>query len=143
MGHPDIEGLEARDHEGEKLGTVVKCGDAAFVIERGVFFPRDFIVPYTEIARVTEGEVYLWHSREAYAPTRRPSSPPASDSLGVTTGDKPLTTKDHGATPLDPFIEARMTHETLHDTARAHREALEDEDDDAVTPLPPQDPSHP
>ena len=51
-------GMTVRSSDGEKLGKVIRCGEDEFVIERGYFFPKDYVARYDE-ARASGGEVLL------------------------------------------------------------------------------------
>jgi uncharacterized protein (TIGR02271 family) len=53
------EGLVVRTADGEKLGRIVRCEQTSFVIEKGIFFPTDYVARYEDIAAVRDGEVYL------------------------------------------------------------------------------------
>ena len=53
------EGMVVRSQDGEKLGTVTRCGDADFVVEKGLFFHRDFLARYDEVAEIRDREVLL------------------------------------------------------------------------------------
>jgi uncharacterized protein (TIGR02271 family) len=56
----DIEqGLLVRTAEGEKLGRVVRCEQDTFIIEKGIFFPTDYVARYDDVADVRDREVYL------------------------------------------------------------------------------------
>ncbi len=52
------EGMIVRSSDGEKLGKVIRCGDDEFIIEKGFFFPKDYVVRY-EQASVSGDEVLL------------------------------------------------------------------------------------
>ena len=54
-----IEGMVVRSRDGERLGKVVLCNETDFQIEKGFFFPKDFIVKYDDILAVREGEVLV------------------------------------------------------------------------------------
>lgn len=58
------EGMFVRTADGEKLGTVIRCGGDTFVVEKGLFLPRDFVLRYEDVADVRGGEVRLRLSRE-------------------------------------------------------------------------------
>ncbi len=58
------EGMFVRTADGEKLGTVIRCGGDTFVVEKGLFLPRDFVLRYEDIADVRGGEVRLRLGRE-------------------------------------------------------------------------------
>ncbi len=58
------EGMFVRTADGEKLGTVIRCGGDTFVVEKGLFLPRDYVLRYEDIADVRGGEVRLRLGRE-------------------------------------------------------------------------------
>lgn len=58
------EGMVVRSIDGEKLGKVFAVGDGEFHIEKGLFFPKDYLVRYSEISRVDGSEIILSHGKE-------------------------------------------------------------------------------
>ncbi|WP_426744842.1 YsnF/AvaK domain-containing protein [Myxococcus faecalis] len=59
------EGMVVRSIDDEKLGKVFAIGDDAFHIERGLFFPKDYRVSFTEVSEIRNGEVILNRGKEA------------------------------------------------------------------------------
>ena len=59
------EGMVVRSIDGEKLGKVFAIGDGEFHIEKGLFFPKDYLVRYSEISDIRGDEIILNHGREA------------------------------------------------------------------------------
>jgi uncharacterized protein (TIGR02271 family) len=53
------EGMQVKSADGEKLGKVVACQPAGFVVEKGFLFPKDLLVPYERITNVGNGEVLI------------------------------------------------------------------------------------
>ena len=53
------EGMTVYSADGEKLGRVVQLGENTFLIEKGFFFPKDYLAQYGDIGRVADGDVYL------------------------------------------------------------------------------------
>ncbi|WP_244222008.1 YsnF/AvaK domain-containing protein [Corallococcus exercitus] len=72
------EGMTVRSSDGEKLGKVFAVSDAEFHIEKGMFFPKDYLVRYSEVSDIRNGEIFLNHGREALSSL--------SDSGGVMAG---------------------------------------------------------
>ena len=58
------EGMVVRSIDGEKLGKVFAVGEGEFHIEKGLFFPKDYLVRYSEISRVDGAEIILSHGKE-------------------------------------------------------------------------------
>ncbi len=52
------EGMTVRSSDGQKLGKVIRCGADEFMIEKGFFFPKDYVARYDQ-ARVSDDEVIL------------------------------------------------------------------------------------
>jgi uncharacterized protein (TIGR02271 family) len=59
------EGMTVRSIDGEKLGKVFAIGDGEFHIEKGLFFPKDYLVRYSEVSDIRNGEIILNHGKEA------------------------------------------------------------------------------
>jgi uncharacterized protein (TIGR02271 family) len=74
------EGMIVRSIDGEKLGKVFAVGDGEFHIEKGLFFPKDYLVRYSEISDIRGDEIILNHGREAL------SSLSGEERYGTTAG---------------------------------------------------------
>jgi uncharacterized protein (TIGR02271 family) len=60
------EGMTVFSSDGEKLGKVAVCGGSTFTIEKGFFFPKDYIARYDEIAVVSGDEIRLSMMKEDF-----------------------------------------------------------------------------
>lgn len=58
------EGMTVRSIDGEKLGKVFAVQEGEFLIEKGLFFPKDYVCRYSEISDIRDGEIILVHGRE-------------------------------------------------------------------------------
>jgi len=58
------EGMTVKSVDGERLGKVVACQPAGFVVEKGFLFPKDTLVPYERITGIADGEIVLSITRE-------------------------------------------------------------------------------
>jgi hypothetical protein len=58
------EGMTVRSVDGEKLGKVFAVNEDEFLIEKGLFFPKDYVCRYSEIRRLENGEIILTHGKE-------------------------------------------------------------------------------
>lgn len=56
-------GMQVRGSDGEKLGRVVECTGAGFVVEKGFLFPKDVVVPYERVADVRGNEILISMAR--------------------------------------------------------------------------------
>lgn len=104
--HGDIrEGMTVMSSDGEKLGKVIRCDTDRFIIEKGFFFPKDYVVRYEDVSRVSGDEAYLslgaaslreagddgWRSDESRAGTMG-----ASDTERTSSGSTLGSSLDHG-----------------------------------------------
>ena len=58
------EGMVVRSSDGEKLGKVFAVGEDAFHIEKGLFFPKDYVARFSDVTDVRDGEIILAHGRD-------------------------------------------------------------------------------
>jgi uncharacterized protein (TIGR02271 family) len=61
-------GTVVRSADGEKLGKVVSCEQESFTIEKGLFFRKDYLARYEDIASIDEGEIRLTRNRDDLIP---------------------------------------------------------------------------
>src|SRR5215211_3454924 len=52
-------GMVVRSQDGEKLGKVQSTGTDSFHIEKGLFFPKDYLVLFSEVQDIRDGEIFL------------------------------------------------------------------------------------
>jgi len=58
--HPNVKGeMIAYTRDGEKLGRVTTLNEDNVNIEKGFFFPRDFVVSYDDIVEVRGNEMII------------------------------------------------------------------------------------
>lgn len=58
--HPNVKGeMIAYTRDGEKLGKVTTLNEDNLNIEKGFFFPRDFVVSYDDITEVRDNEIII------------------------------------------------------------------------------------
>jgi len=50
-------GMFVMGTQGERIGKVIRCDDDTFVVEKGVFFPKDYELRYDHITDVSGGTV--------------------------------------------------------------------------------------
>ena len=123
------EGMTVRSFDGEKLGRVFALGDDTFHIEKGLFFPKDYLVRYAEISDIRDGEIILLHGRESllnlsgadkYGTTTTGYGTTAG--LGTSTGLGTDTGLRADASTTDRSWDARKTEEVA---IPVHKEQLE------------------
>jgi uncharacterized protein (TIGR02271 family) len=60
------EGMIVYSADGEKLGKVLQCEADTFIIEKGFFFPKDYIARYQDIGEVRGDEIHLTSAQASY-----------------------------------------------------------------------------
>src|SRR5579862_98934 len=50
-------GMSVTSTKGERLGNVIRTGVETFVVERGVFFPKDYELRYDHITALSGDEI--------------------------------------------------------------------------------------
>jgi uncharacterized protein (TIGR02271 family) len=97
---------------GERIGKVIRCEDDDFIVEKGVFFPRDYELRYDHITEIKDGTISysLADYLESSGPARaRAGSPPA-----------PL--RDMGGGIAAPAAATTAAAATAATTARGRRD---------------------
>ncbi|ACG74522.1 conserved hypothetical protein [Anaeromyxobacter sp. K] len=64
------DGMTVLSSDGEKLGKVVAKDDRTFTVEKGLFFPKDYIARYDEISGITDDEIRLAMTKDAFVAMR-------------------------------------------------------------------------
>lgn len=58
------ENMKVRTLDGEALGTIVRVEADHLLVQRGVFFAHDVLVPLSLVTAVSDGDAYLSLTRE-------------------------------------------------------------------------------
>ncbi len=58
------EGMVVSSSDGKKLGRVLACTEESFIIEKGFFFPTDYVARYDDVADVSGDEIRLSRPEE-------------------------------------------------------------------------------
>lgn len=104
-------GMTVLSRDGEKLGKLVATDEWTFTIEKGVFFPKDYVARYDEISDVTGDEIRLATSKDAFLAMRE------GDAHRYTTADETTrTSSDDIRVPV---------HEEELDVVKRERDAGE------------------
>jgi len=118
------EGATVFDANGDKLGKVHAVETDQFIVEKGFFFPTDYIVPTSVVTRVTDDEIYLSVTKDdavdrgsAWAPT---SSGDVADvsTTGTIGGSYAAVGADPAATPQGDVLRVPVHEEELTATKR-------------------------
>jgi uncharacterized protein (TIGR02271 family) len=74
------EGMTVHARDGEKLGKVIAIGQDQFQIEKGIFFPKEYLADYSAISEIRDDSIILSQGAEAL---RKPGEAVASTSMGA------------------------------------------------------------
>jgi len=58
-------GMVVRSMDGERLGKVYRLESDAFLIEKGLFFTKDYLVRYEDVSEIRDKEIILKHGHAA------------------------------------------------------------------------------
>lgn len=53
------EGMHVKSADGHSLGKIVRLDADSFIIEKGLFFPKEYVARYDRVGNVKDGEVFL------------------------------------------------------------------------------------
>lgn len=85
--YPGIEeGVVARSSDGEKIGKVSAMNDDSFTVQKGFFFPEDFMFRYEDVQDFRDGELILSTHQKDLADWREPSYSGWSQVRDINTG---------------------------------------------------------
>jgi uncharacterized protein (TIGR02271 family) len=82
------EGMVVYSADGEKLGKVFQCEAESFIIEKGFFFPKDYIARYDDVSTVNGDEIRLTSGKDAFAGERFGGTARDEDDLGASRRDE-------------------------------------------------------
>lgn len=54
-----VEGMPVYSSDNQKVGKVIRLMASGFEIEKGFFFPKDYLVSFNDVLRVDKGDIYL------------------------------------------------------------------------------------
>jgi uncharacterized protein (TIGR02271 family) len=74
-------GMFVMGTQGERIGKVIRCDDETFVVEKGVFFPKDYQLRYDHITDMSGGTIR--YALNDFLRGRRPDDPPAITSASA------------------------------------------------------------
>ena len=82
-------GMFVMSTNGEKIGKVIRCNADDFIVEKGVFFPRDYELRYDHITEIRDGTViysladYLETVKTRAGATAAPPAPLKAEGSGL------------------------------------------------------------
>jgi uncharacterized protein (TIGR02271 family) len=116
------EGMTVLSSDGEKLGKVTACAGSTFTIEKGIFFPKDYVARADEIADVTGDEVRLALTKESFLRLREGYGGLTSTGMGETRSSSEEVRMPVAEEELDVLKhdrdagEVRLRKDVIHET---------------------------
>lgn len=97
---PLQKGMTVLSQDGEKLGKLVSMDDWTFTIEKGLFFPKDYVARYEEIAEVTGDEVRLAMTKDSFLRLRESGTYGYTGAGETAAGDTTRTSAEDIRVPV-------------------------------------------
>lgn len=69
--------------DGEKLGKVLTCDELSFIVEKGFFFPKDYVARYEDVAEVSGDTIRLRTGQEALRSFDQGEGAPAEPGIAA------------------------------------------------------------
>jgi uncharacterized protein (TIGR02271 family) len=123
------EGMTVRSIDGEKLGKIFAVQEGEFLIEKGLFFPKDYVCRYSEINDIRDGEVILLHGKEGLHrfSLGEEHGVLADQGIGAGVGPVPMVGKDEVAVPVYKEDLDVIKREKQAGEVRVHKDVVEEE----------------
>jgi hypothetical protein len=85
-----MRGMSVRSRDGKELGTVIRCNEADFQIEKGVFFPDEYLASYEDVDTIREERGMRVVVLRTNAEQLRPMNPLGPEATGLARSDEDL-----------------------------------------------------
>jgi len=122
-------GMDVKSKDGHRLGKVIGLQVDSFVVEKGLFFPKDYRVPFRAVETIDGEDIHLSLDQDQLQKA----------SLGDV-----LDTTDHLGSRPESFTEARMDSAKFQDHDQYDVRPAGDKEAEAPKPIgfDPNIPSH-
>jgi hypothetical protein len=104
------EGMHVYSSDGARLGKVMRVGDATFDVEKGLFFPKDYLVRFAEVDHIDGDRIHLSIEKAVLEGERDLAYPPARGEVTPTevpiAGPGPTTLRESDK-PLVELVETK------------------------------------
>jgi uncharacterized protein (TIGR02271 family) len=119
------EGMTVYSSDGEKLGKVLSCEASTFIIEKGFFFPKDYVARYDEVADASQDDIRLIATKDSFLNQERRDTAAWNASGEASAG----TTRTSGEDVRLPLSEEELDvvkRDRQAGEARLHKEVVTD-----------------
>lgn len=125
------EGMKVRDANGQSLGSVERCDEDAFLIQKGFFFPKDYLIHYGHIADIRDGEAWLRMTADELkagdvsdVPAGREELASAGEEVRVPVAEEELEVEKHRQKTGEVGVRKHVTTEEKNITVPVSREEV-------------------
>lgn len=113
-------GMDVKSKDGHRLGKVIGLADDAFVVEKGVFYARDYRVPFRSVESIEGDDILLSLDKEQLRKASLGEVLQASDRLDMGT---------------DSLSEARMDSAKFQDHGQYDLRSDREKDAEVTPPI--------
>jgi len=104
-----VPGMDVYASDGDKVGTIRDATEQSITVEKGFFFPKDYIIPISAVEGVDEHDrVYLLVTKDAALNERWDTGMVSGTATTTTTGTAASGVSDEAATRV-PVYEEELT----------------------------------
>jgi uncharacterized protein (TIGR02271 family) len=129
------EGMIVRSIDGENLGKVYAIRETDFLIEKGLFFPKDYVCRYADISDIRNGELILLLGKESLRKAWGEDKYSTSAGLGTAAGlgtsglatDRTLRAEEEIAIPVHKEELDVVKRDVQAGEVRVHKEVVHEE----------------
>ena len=131
------EGMHVKSADGHSLGKVVRLDADTFIIEKGLFFPKDYVARYDRISEVKDGEIILLTRGEELKGREEKKEYKTGayrEEATVPLAEEELTATKHtrqaGEVRVEKHVETEQKHISVpvtHEEVRVERVAASEE----------------
>ena len=113
-------GMVVKSRDGHRMGRVIGLLEDAFIVEKGVFYARDYRVPFSAVERLEDEDIHLVLDKEQLHKASLGEVLEATIGNGLTLGPQALSEarmdsakfQDHDAYDVRP--EGEKDEEAVH-----------------------------
>src|SRR3954447_17915518 len=111
-----VPGMDVYASDGDKVGTIREATEQSITVEKGFFFPKDYVIPISAVEGVDERDrVYLLVDKDAALSERWDTGMTTGTTTTATTGTAMTGTAGMGTTGTAGTVDTDMT--STSDTA--------------------------
>jgi len=104
-----VPGMDVYASDGDKVGTIREATEQSITVEKGFFFPKDYVIPISAVEGVDDNDrVYLLVTKDAALSEQWGTGMASETATTATTGMAATGTVDTGATDVTDAAATRV-----------------------------------